>query len=78
MTKTTNERELALAVLLSVLKEGAPAHLALRNILEKYQYIDKKERAFVTRVVEGTLEHLIEIDYIIDQFSKVKSAKKNQ
>ncbi|OUP01152.1 16S rRNA (cytosine(967)-C(5))-methyltransferase RsmB [Sellimonas sp.] len=75
MTKTTNERELALAVLLSVLKEGAPAHLALRNILEKYQYIDKKERAFVTRVVEGTLEHLIEIDYIIDQFSKVKSAK---
>lgn len=43
--------------------------------MEKYQYLDKKERAFITRVVEGTLEHLIEIDYIINQFSKVKVNK---
>ena len=42
---------------------------------EKYQYLEKKERAFITRVTEGTLEHLIEIDYILDHFSKVKVKK---
>ena len=41
----------------------------------KYQYLDKKERAFITRVTEGTLGHMIELDYILDQFSKVKVKK---
>ena len=41
----------------------------------KYQYLEKRERAFITRVTEGTLEHMIEIDYILDQFSKVKVKK---
>ena len=41
----------------------------------KYQYLEKKERAFITRVTEGTLEHMIELDYILNQFSKVKVNK---
>ena len=44
-------------------------------MLSKYQYLEKRERAFITRVTEGTLEHMIEIDYILDQFSKVKVKK---
>src|SRR5699024_5180700 len=36
---------------------------------------EKRDRAFITRVVDGTLEHMIEIDYILDQFSKVKVKK---
>lgn len=75
MTKAVSERELVLAVLLEVTKEGTYSHIALRNVLNKYQYLDKKERAFITRVVEGTLEHMIEIDYIVNQFSKVKVNK---
>ena len=68
-------RELVLAVLLEVTRDGEYSHIALRNVLSKYQYLDKKERAFITRVTEGTLEHLIELDYIINQFSKVKVDK---
>ena len=68
-------RELVLGILLEVTKEGEYSHIALRNVLNKYQYLDKKERAFITRVVEGTLERMIELDYIIDQFSKVKVNK---
>lgn len=75
MINTVNERELSVMVLLAVTKEGVPGHLALRNVLSKYQYLEKKKRAFVTKVVEGTLEHMIEIDYIINQFSKVKVSK---
>lgn len=68
-------RELVLGILLEVTRDGEYSHIALRNVLNKYQYLDKKERAFITRVTEGTLEHMIEIDYIINQFSKVKVNK---
>lgn len=68
-------RELVLGILLEVLRDGEYSHIALRNVLIKYQYLDKKERAFITRVTEGTLERLIEIDYIINQFSNVKVNK---
>ncbi len=70
-----NTRELVLEILLAVTRDGEYSHLALRNVLDNYQYLDKSERAFITRVTEGTLEHMIEIDYIINQFSKVKTNK---
>lgn len=75
MTKAVNERELILAVLLEVTEHGQFSHIVLRETLSKYQYLEKRERAFITRVTEGTLEHLIEIDYILNQFSTVKVGK---
>ena len=68
-------RELILEILLEVTRGEEYSHIALRNVLNKYQYLDKKDRAFITRVTEGTLERMIEIDYIINQFSKVKVNK---
>ena len=75
MTKSVNEREIVLAVLLEVTENGQFSHIILRDVLSKYQYLEKRERAFITRVTEGTLEHMIEIDYILDRFSKVKVKK---
>ena len=68
-------RELILEILLQITRDGEYSHIALKNVLDQYQYLDKKERAFITRVVDGTLERMIELDYIIDQFSKVKTRK---
>lgn len=75
MAAQVNGRELVLETLLLIMRDGEYSHIALKNVLDKYQYLEKKERAFITRVVEGTLERMIEIDYIIDQFSKVKVHK---
>lgn len=75
MTPSVNVREIVLETLLLITKDGEYSHIALKNVLDKYQYLDKKERAFITRVVDGTLERMIEIDYIINQFSKVKVNK---
>ena len=75
MTKPVNEREIVLAVLMEVTENGQFSHIILRDVLSKYQYLEKRERAFITRVTEGTLEHMIEIDYILDRFSKVKVKK---
>lgn len=75
MTDSVNTRELILGILLEVTKEGSYSHLVLRSVLEKYQYLDKKDRSFITRVSEGTIQSMIELDYIINQFSNVKVNK---
>lgn len=75
MTNGINVRELILDVLLEITKNGEYSHIAIKNTLDKYQYLEKQERSFLTRVCEGTLENMILIDYIINQFSKVKVNK---
>ena len=75
MASSVNDRELILEILLMITRDGDYSHIALRQVLDQYQYLDKKERSFITRVVNGTLERMIEIDYILNQFSKVKVNK---
>ena len=70
-TNGINSREMILEILLQIEEEGEHSHIAIRNALSKYQFLPKQERAFITRVCEGTLEYRIQIDYIIDSFSKV-------
>ena len=67
--KKVNVRGLALEVLLEVTEQKEYSHLALRGALEKYQYLEKQDRAFLTRRAEGTVERLLELDYIINRFS---------
>ena len=66
----TDVRALALEVLLEVTERKEYSHLALRGALEKYQYLEKQDRAFLTRLVEGTVERMLELDYIIGCFSR--------
>ena len=74
MTEVINLREIILGILMEVMEEEEYSHIVLRNVLEKYQFLDKRDRAFISRVSEGTLENLIQLDYIIDQFAAVKTA----
>ncbi|MCD7766437.1 MAG: 16S rRNA (cytosine(967)-C(5))-methyltransferase RsmB [Lachnospiraceae bacterium] len=71
MAKPVNLREVALGMMMEITEEEAYSHVVLRETLEKYQYLEKRDRAFLSRLVEGTLEHMIQMDYIIEQFSNV-------
>ena len=51
------------------------SHLAIRNALNKVQYLPKQDRAFINRLVEGTLEYMLRIDYVLNQFSSVRVNK---
>ena len=75
MTNSTNTRELALDMLLAIDRDGQYSHLVLRDVLDKYQYLSKQERAFLTRLTEGTVERMLTLDYVIDQFSKARVRK---
>ena len=75
MTIDTNSREIVLDILMEILEKGNLSHLVLKQALEKYQYLEKQDRAFITRITEGTLEYLIQIDAVINRYSKVKVNK---
>lgn len=68
-------REIVLDILTEVLERRSFVHLVLNQALQKYQYLDKPDRAFITRVTEGTLEYLLQIDHIINRYSKTKTEK---
>jgi len=71
----TNIRDIILDVLLEITRDGAMSHKALNSALEKNQYLSRRDRAFITRVCEGVIERMIEIDYIIDKFAQVPVAR---
>ena len=50
MTDGVNTRELVLEILVEVIEKGSYSHLLLRDVLNKYQYLTKQERAFITRM----------------------------
>ena len=75
MTDSVNSRELVLAILLAVTKDGIYSHVAISDVLTKYQYLEKQERSFITRVSEGTLERMLDIEYIINKYSMGKVNK---
>lgn len=72
---TVNIRKIALDVLLQIMEEGVFCHIALHQALLKREEIVQRDRNFLTRLVEGTVERAIEMDYIIDLYSKVKIRK---
>lgn len=70
-----NGREVVLDILLELSKENEYSNVLITAVLEKYDYLDGKEKAFIKRVSEGTIERRIQIDYVLDRFSKVPVKK---
>lgn len=69
-----NVRRVALELLIEIMEENVFCDRALHHALDRYQ-MEKRDRSFLTRLVEGTVERCIEMDYILNQFSKVQVAK---
>ena len=69
-----NSRNVVLTMLEKT-ENGEKSHIVLKNTLDGYQNIDKQTRAFITRLFQGTLERQIELDYIINSYSKTKTEK---
>lgn len=70
-----NIRELILDILLEIEKKSGYSHILMRDVLDKYDYLSGQEKAFIKRVTEGTLERRIQIDYVINSFSRIQVEK---
>ncbi|WP_250229171.1 16S rRNA (cytosine(967)-C(5))-methyltransferase RsmB [Anaeropeptidivorans aminofermentans] len=70
-----NEREAALFALMDITDGGGYNNIVLKRSFEREKHLDKRQKAFVTEIVNGTLRNIIRIDYIIGKFSKTPVKK---
>ena len=71
--RSITARDAAVKMLLAVCKDKQFSHEVKGKYLDKIE--EKRERALATRLFEGSLERMIELDYIIDRFSKTPVRK---
>ncbi|MDF2840994.1 MAG: rsmB, partial [Clostridia bacterium] len=71
MNKISSAREAAIVILNKVLREKAYSNIVMKQVLEQSN-LSRVDKALVTEIVNGTLKNLIKIDYILDQFVKMK------
>ena len=70
-----NTRELVLDILLALEREEDYSHRLIKGVLDKYDYLAARDKAFIKRVAEGTLERQLELDYYLEQYSSVPVRK---
>lgn len=75
MTKEPIVREIILDALMEILEKKQYSHVVLAQALSKYQYLEKQDRSFIKRIVDGVIERLIQIDYILNSYSSLKVNK---
>lgn len=69
MVNTVNTRELVLDILLAIERGEGFSHKLLKGTLDKYDYLERKDKAFIKRMVEGTLEQQLYLDFIMNEYS---------
>ncbi len=70
-----NIREIVLDTLLELEKGGEYSHRLIRAVLDKHDYLEGRDKAFIKRLAEGTIERRTELDYDLDQVSKLPVRK---
>lgn len=75
MVNTVNTRELVLDILMAIEKGEGFSHKLIKDTLDKYDYLDRKDKAFMKRIVEGTLERQMYLDFIINSYSNTSVNK---
>lgn len=70
-----NLREIIIEILLELERTDGYVNLLLADVLEKYDYLEPREKAFIKRVTEGCVERKIQMDYVLDGISKVPVKK---
>lgn len=73
--KSTKTRAIVLEILTELLpakEASAPVkeNLLIRDVLEKYDYMDVRDKSLIKRLAEGCVERKITLDYVIGQYSK--------
>ncbi len=66
-----NTREIALEMLMEITAQKQYSHKVIGQVLDKYNYMSGQDKAFMKRLTEGTVERLIQMDYVLNAYSTV-------
>ena len=70
-----NIREIALDAMLTLEQRKEYSNHLIRAVLDKYDYLSGRDKAFIKRLTEGTLERRLELDYYLNRVSSVPVGK---
>lgn len=70
-----NTREIILDTLLAIERGEEFSNRLLKAVLDKYDYLDSRDKSFIKRVTEGSLERQLELDYYLNHVSSVPVGK---
>lgn len=74
MATNVNVRNIALRAIISILEDEEKSHIVVRNIMKENKFSDV-DKGFFLRLVEGTVERKITLDFVISKYSKTKLEK---
>ena len=69
-----NIRGIALDALMETETSSFPSSGIITSVLNKYDYLDQRDKAFIKLLFEGTVERRITLDFILDKKSSVKTS----
>ncbi|MBW1980692.1 MAG: 16S rRNA (cytosine(967)-C(5))-methyltransferase RsmB [Deltaproteobacteria bacterium] len=70
-----NSRSMAMHILMQVAQQGSHADVLLSGCFKRQATLDARDRAFITELVYGTLRWQARLDWIIDRYARMKSAR---
>ena len=73
--KTVDMRALALDLLLEAERGTEYENTLLKGTLDKYDYLNGRDKAFLKRLVDGVTERRLQLDYVLEQFSSLPVRK---
>lgn len=73
-----NDKDLRVIVfdsLMECLKNGRKSHILIKDVLDKYDYLDNTDKNFIKKLFEGTIEKMITLDHVLDECSSKPMSK---
>ena len=74
-TKGTQTRAIVLDMLLLSLQGNEYSNKLIKGTLDKYDYLSVQDKSLIKRLFDGCVERSIQLDYVINLFSKTKTDK---
>lgn len=66
----TNIREVAYDTLLDY-EKNITSYVPVKEVIDKLSFLDKTDRSFLKRLIEGVIERKETLDYVLNQYSKI-------
>ena len=69
------QRKISADLIYKILEEGNFENKVLNGFQKKYAYLPEEDRHFIVRLVKGTVERKLELDYYINRISKTRTSR---
>lgn len=73
--KVTTTRMMVLDILQEWSQNPQKLNVLVKDVLDKYDYMDSRDKAFMKRLAEGCAEQKIKLDYVIDCYASTGTKK---